>query len=179
MGPGSKVFFLYLLSFALLATGAWLHARQPVLRNYARVLVAGGLAAVYFTTYAAHHVTNLQVIPSAGLDGALLLVWAGFMVWLADRMKSEVLALFATCLGYYTAVITQVGTFTLYSNLLLTVASVFFLVRHRWALLSSVSLVATYFAYSFWRFWHGGEWRWASSEDGLWTGICFLMSCWP
>ena len=80
------------------------------------MLFAGGLAAVYFTTYAAYHVDNLLVIRDAVLDGALLLAWAGFMVWIADRKKSEVLALFAVGLAYYTSVITRVGSFTLYST---------------------------------------------------------------
>ena len=47
----------------------------------------------------------------------MLLAWAGFMVWIADRKKSEVLALFAVGLAYYTSIITRVGSFTLYSNL--------------------------------------------------------------
>jgi len=178
LGPGGKVAALYLLGFGLLGVGAWLHRKQESLKNYARVLVAGGLAAVYFTTYAAHHVVNLRVIGSATLDGTLLLAWAAFIVWLADRMKSEVLALFATGLGYYTAVITSVGAFTLYSNLVLTTASVFFLVRNRWALLSRISLAATYCAYAFWRFYHQGDWRWATPEEGLWQGLYFLMSYW-
>jgi hypothetical protein len=178
IGPPGKVAVLYVLSFGLLGAGAWLYRRQESLKNYARVLVAGGLAAVYFTTYAAHHVANLQVIGSPVLDGALLLAWAGFIVWLADRMKSEVLALFATGLGYYTAVMTSVGSFTLYSNLVLTLAAVFFLVRNRWAVLSSVSLAATYFAYAFWRFYHQGEWRWATPDQGLWHGAWFLICYW-
>jgi uncharacterized membrane protein len=178
IGPGGKVALLYVVSFGLLGVGGWLHRRQETLKNYARVLIAGGLAAVYFTTYAAHHVANLRVIASPALDGALLLVWAGLIVWLADRMKSEVLALFATGLGYYTSVMTSVGSFTLYSNLVLTLAAVFFLVRNRWAMLSSVSLGATYFAYAFWRFYHQGEWRWATPEEGLWQGAFFLMSYW-
>ena len=161
LGPGGKVSLLYFASALLLGAGAWWQ-RKPVtesLRNYGQVLFAGGLAAVYFTTYAAHHIAQLRVIESAVLDGALLLAWAGFMAWIADRRKSEVLALFAVGLAYYSAVITRVGLFTLYSNLVLTLAAVFFLVRNRWATLSFVSLVATYAGYAFWRFFHGGEWR--------------------
>jgi len=108
------------------------------------VLLAGGLAAVYFTTYAAHYNEHLKIIQDRTLAGALLLAWAGFMVWIADRKKSEVLALFAVGLAYYTSIITRVGYFTLYSNLVLTAAAVFFLVRNRWAALSLASLVATY-----------------------------------
>ena len=64
----------------------------------------------------------------AALFFVLLLGWAGFMAFLADRKKSELLSLFAIGLAYYTSVITNIGLFTLYSNLVLTIAAIFFLV---------------------------------------------------
>jgi uncharacterized membrane protein len=181
LSPAGKVSLLYLASGLLLGAGAWWQrkAARESLRNYAQVLFAGGLAAVYFTTYAAYHVPKLQVITSASLDGALLLAWAGFIAWIADRRKSELLALFAVGLAYYTSVITPVEKFTLYSNLLLAATAVFFLVRNRWAGLSWASLIATYASYAFWRFYHGGEgWRWATPNEGLWFGASFLFSYW-
>jgi uncharacterized membrane protein len=180
VGPAGKVSLLYLASGLLLGAGTWWQRKssKESLKNYAQVLFAGGLAAVYFTTYAAHHIPNLRVIGSALLDGALLLGWAGFVVWIADRNKSEVLALFAVGLAYYTSVITRVGSFTLYSNLVLTLAAVFFLVRNRWAALSLASLAATYASYGFWRFFDGSGWHWASPEEGLWFGTYFLISYW-
>ncbi len=176
-GPLGKVILLYVASGVLLGAGARWQRRsvKESLRNYAQVLFAGGLAAVYFTTYAAHHFENLRVIGSPLLDGVLLLGWAGFIAWIADRKKSEVLALFAVGLAYYTSVITRVGAFTLYSNLVLTVAALFFLLRNRWAGLSWASLVATYAAYAYWRFFHGGE-GW--SGPGLGTAASFLGSYW-
>jgi len=176
-GPVGKVVLLYLASGALLGAGAWWQRKnvKESLRNYAQVLFAGGLAAVYFTTYAAHHFENLRVIGSPLLDGVLLFGWAGFIAWIADRKKSEVLALFAVGLAYYTSVITRVGSFTLYSNLVLTVAALFFLVRNRWAGLSWASLVATYASYAYWRFFHGGE-GW--SGPGLGFAASFLWSYW-
>src|SRR5581483_11227339 len=152
LGPGGKVGMLYFASFALLGVGTWLQRKEEKLRNYAHVLVAGGLAAVYFTTFAAYHVTALRIIHSALTDGTLLLVWAGFIVWLADRKKSEIMALFAVLLAYYSSAITHAELFTLYSNLVLTLAAVFFLVRNRWATLSFASLAGTYAGYAFWRF---------------------------
>src|SRR5439155_13406269 len=160
-GPAGKLTLLYLLSGTLLALGTWFHRKQESLKNYAQVLFAGGLAAVYFSTYAAYHIPALQVIRSAVVDGALLFAWAAYVVWLADRRKSETLALFAVGLAFYSSVITHVGLFTLYSNLILTIAAVFFLVRNRWATLSFATLAASYGGYAFWRFYHGGEWHWA------------------
>jgi uncharacterized membrane protein len=181
MGAVGKVSLLYLASGLLLGAGAWWQRKSvgEALHNYAQVLFAGGLAAVYFTTYAAHHLPTLRVIESALLDGALLLGWAAFIAWIADRRKSELLALFATGLAYYTSIITPVNGFTLYSNLVLALATLFFLVRNRWAGLSWASLIATYASYAWWRFYHGVEgWRWAQPDEGLWLGASFLFSYW-
>ena len=180
MGPAGKLSLLYLASGVLLGVGAWLQrkAAQASLNNFAQVVLAGGLGAVYFTTYAAHHYEPLRVIGSAALDGALLLAWAGFIVWLADRKKSETLALFALGLGYYTAVVTRVGTFTLYSNLVLTVATVFFLVRNRWAHLTLAGLVASYGGFAFWRFFHDGHWLLGAPTEDLVLSALFLAGYW-
>ena len=180
LGPGGKVFLLYVASALMLSGGWWWQRKAGAegLKNYAQVLFAGGMASLYFTTYAAHHIERLRVIQSAGLDGVLLLCCAGFMVWIADRKKSEVLALFAVGLAYYSSIITRVGSFTLYSNLVLTLAAVFFLVRNRWAMLTFGSAVASYAAYSFWRFFDGTAWHWASPAEGLWAGTYFLISYW-
>ena len=180
LGPGGKVSLLYLASGLLLVAGWWWQRKavKETLKNYAQVLFAGGLAALYFTTYAAHHLEPLQIIHSPLLDGVLLLLCAGFMVWAAERKGSEVLALFAVGLAYYTSIITRVGYFTLWSNLVLSAAAVFFLVRNRWAALSFGSLVATYAAYGFWRFFDGSNWHWASPQEGLWSGTAFLMMYW-
>jgi uncharacterized membrane protein len=180
LGAGGKLTLLYFASGTLLGLGAWWQrtAAKQALKNYGQVLFAGGLAAVYFTTYAAHYVPNLRVLASPTLAGTLLLAWAAFIVWIANRRQSQVLALFAVGLAYYTSVITRVGDFTLYSNLILACAAVFFLVRNRWATLSVASLVGTYAAYAFWRFLHGSQWRWATPEEGLWKGAIFLMCYW-
>ena len=180
LGPAGKISLLYLASGLLLGAGAWWLRRsaKASLKNYAQVLFAGGLATVYFTTYAAHHIPPLRVIESAVADGMLLLGWAGVIAWIADRRKSEVMALFAIGLAFFTSVITRVGEFTLWSNLILTVAAVVFLVRNRWATLSFASLITSYAGYSFWRFLHADGWRWAATDENLWLGAGFLASYW-
>ncbi len=180
LGPGGKISLLYLASGLLLGAGAWWQRRnvKESLKNYAQVLFAGGLAAVYFTTYAAHHIPQLRVIQNALVDGTLLLVWAGVIAGIADRRKSEIMALFAVGLAFFTSVITRVGEFTLYSNLILTVAAVFFLVRNRWTALSFASLATSYAGYAFWRFLHDDGWRWATPDENLSLGAGFLACYW-
>jgi hypothetical protein len=173
LGPLGKVVLLYAASAGLLAAGKILPRKQERLKNYGQVLFAGGLAAVYFTTYAAYHFQNLRVISSPILDGVLLLAWTAYIVWLADRKKSEVLAVFAIGLAYYTALITNVGNFTLISNLFLAIAAVFFLVRNRWVTLTFLSIAASYGSFFYWRYYtnDGGidEFAGRLSICGYWT----------
>ncbi len=180
LGPAGKISLLYLASGLLLAAGTWWQRRnvKEPLKNFAQVVFAGGLAAVYFTTYAAHHIPPLRIIQSALFDGTLLLAWAGIVAWLADRRKSEVMAMFAVGLAFFTSVITRVGEFTLWSNLILTIAAVFFLVRNRWTTLSFASLITTYAGYAFWRFLREDGWRWANPDENLLFGAGFLASYW-
>src|SRR5262245_30179039 len=182
LGPAGKIGLLYSIGAAMLGTGTCLQRRREkdAVKNFGQVLIAGGLAAVYFTTYAAHYFTPLQVIASPTLAGFLLFGWACFIVWLAERKKSEVLGFFAVALAYYTSIISPIARFTLYSNLILTVAAVFFLVRNRWAGVSFLSLAATYLSYAYWRFYHDGQllWRWNLDPRDFWTGNLFLLGYW-
>jgi uncharacterized membrane protein len=180
LGPGGKLTLIYFAGVLLGGAGTWLQRRgeKPALKNYGQVLFAGALATIYFATYAAHYLPPLRVIESGVLDGILLLAWVGVIVWIADHRKSEILALFAICLAYYTAVVTDIGLFTLYSNVILTAAAVFFLLRNRWATLSIVTLPATYGAFVFWRFYHHGDFVWNLPSTQLTYGNVFLAGYW-
>ncbi len=152
--------------------------REGIAEELRPGVVCRGLGGGLFYDLRGSSFEPLGVISSPLLDGALLLAWAGFMAWVADRRKSEALALLAVLLAYYTSVITRVGSFTLYSNLILSVAALFFLVRNRWATLTYLSVAGTYAAYGFWRFFNGSAWHWAQPEEGLWAGASFLMGYW-
>ena len=131
LGPAAKVGLLYLGAGAVAGVGAWLERSRQAresgrVRQYARIVLAGGLAAVYYVTYAAHFYERLRVIQSPLLAGTLLLAWAAFMVWLAERRGSETLATVAILLAYYTSAINEgVAGFTLASNVFLSAGAVF------------------------------------------------------
>lgn len=179
LGPVGKLSLLYLASGALLGLGGWLQRgkEQLAVRNFGQVVFAGGLAAVYFTTYAAHHSDVLRIIDSPLVSALALLVWAGFMVWVADRKKSEALALFALCLAYYTGVVAHIGLFTLYSNLVLTLVGVLLLLRNRWISLSFGCLIGTYAGFVFWRFYDAG-WSWDLNPEAVYKGNVVLGCYW-
>ena len=143
-GAFGKLALLYLCAGALAAVGMWLDRKRDEMRGYAKVLLAGGAATAYYATYAAHFVERLRVIESPLIGGVALLAAAGALIWLADRQRSEPLALLAVLLAYYTSAINPIGPFTLFSCLLLTGTAVFFLVRHRWRRLPFAALVGSY-----------------------------------
>ena len=130
------------------------------LKNYGQVLLAGGFAGVYFTTYAAHVIPQVQIIDSATFALLLLFAWGGFMVWVADRLKSETVALFAIGASYYATYVPLIhadGTgevsdwVILFSNLVLAVAAVVFMLRNRWLKMPVLSLSASYAGFLLWR----------------------------
>ena len=179
LGPGGKIGLMYLAGGLLLGTGALIGRRDERLRNYGQVLVAGGFAAIYFTTYAAHYVSSLRVIANPTLAGIFLLSCAALIVFYADRKRSEPTALFAILLAYYTASLHPIGIFTLASNLVLTVAAVFFLVRNRWSALTVASLAASYASYAFWRHLRGAPgWHLAIPPETFVLGAAFLSGYW-
>ena len=175
LGPWGKLSLLALAGGLLTGAGVWLEKAKEALRNYGRVLLAGGAAALYYTTYAAHFVAPLKVIENPLVGGALLLAVGGGIIGFAQRRRSETVALLAILLSYCTSAINPIGSFTLFSNLLLTSAAVFFLIRHRWTTTSFVSLVATYGSYAFWRFHQFAE---AGITGSFGIGPTFLAGYW-
>lgn len=172
MGPAGKLSMLMLAAGGLFGLGARLEKKREELVNYARVLMAGGIAAAYYTIYAAHFVERLRVIESPVLGGTLLLALGGGIVWFANRKRSEPVALLAVLLSYYTSAINPVGTFTLFSSFILACVAVYFVWRNGWAKLSSAALFATYASYGYWRFVQGG------ALTPVWTGALFLAGYW-
>ena len=155
--PGAKVAGLYGLSALMGGIGFWLQRVKEVFKNYGQVLLAGGVAGVYFTTYAAHILEPVRVIPDPTVALLLLLVWGGFIVWVADRLKSETIALFAIGASYYATYVPLIHSgmvsnwVILASNVILAVAASAFMWRNRWLRLPVLSMAAGYVGFVIWR----------------------------
>lgn len=175
LGPGGKLAMIALAGAALCGAGRRLERKGESLRNYGRVLFAGGCAALYYTAYAAHFVKALQVISNPIAGGLLLLTLAGGMVAVAHRRKSEPVALLAVLLSYYTSSINPIGAFTLFSSLLLTGCAMFFLVRNRWSRLTFASLLGTYASYAWWRIYGASA---GGAATSVATQLSFLAGYW-
>jgi hypothetical protein len=143
MGPWSRLVVLTATSIGLITAGLKIE-RISRLTVYGRTLAGGGLACLYYTLYGATYVTPLQVIHNQLLGGFLLLVWSAYVLYLAEKKKSELLSVFAIALAYFSSAITPVGDFTMVANLILSLTAVVFLIRNAWAGLSYLCLVGTY-----------------------------------
>ena len=178
--PGLKVCLLYTISFGLLGLGTWVERTRGTLKNYGEVLAAGGFASVYFTTFSAYRVEQLQVIHSPFVAGVLLLLWAGVMVAAADWRKSQTLGIMGVLLGYYTLLINEATLFSLFSALVLALAAVVLLLRNRWMVVGYLSLSGTYLSFAYWRYPYVLEW-FANVQprlDHFWPPYLFLLCYW-
>lgn len=179
-GPAVKVLMLYVAGGVLVAVGARLEKKSENLRNYGRVLLAGGAAAIYYTTYAAAFVRQLQIVHNPLIGGILLLAVAGVAIRLAERRKSQPVALLSILLAYYTSAINPLTRFSLVSSVVLTVAALYFLLRYRWIATSFAALAGTYLSFGFWRF-YSTETLWPSlalTTGDFWLGAIFLTFYW-
>jgi len=113
---------------------------------FGRTITAMALAWLYLTAYAAYYYEPLRIIGSPLVAGFLLLLWSIYVLLLAERKKSQILALFAVTLAYISTAINPVGSFTMVADLFLAATAMVFLLRNGWAVLSTFSLIGTYLA---------------------------------
>ena len=176
LGPGAKLAGMAAVSLGLAYAGRSLTRREGALQNYGQVLLAGGLGGVYLTLYAAHFFPALRVIDNLPVAVGLLMCWAGFVVWLADRFRFSVMAGFALGLAYYTNALQPAAWMSLLGNAVVSAAAWMLVMRRGWRMFSAFSLVASYAGYAYWRF-RGDDGD--PSVGGLsWLGLGFLVSYW-
>lgn len=154
-GPAPKLLAIALAG-GLLAGAGFVLKRTSAVVGYARVLIAGGLAVLYYCAYAAHFVPTLRVVPSPLAAGLLLLAAAFLVFWVADRERSRGLAGATILLAFYTTAINPVGGFPVVGSLVLAVGAVILLLRRRWSAVPAVGVLACYAAFSYWRVFGSG-----------------------
>ncbi|MFZ4774715.1 MAG: DUF2339 domain-containing protein, partial [Terrimicrobiaceae bacterium] len=179
-GSLAKLGLMYLAGATLCAAGLLIERGRESLKSYASVLLAGGVASIYYTTYAAHYVPSLRIIGSPLLAGLLLVALAGIIGWMADRRNSQSTAGLAIVLAFYASAVNPLTYFTLFSNALLGAAAVVLMVRKRWMVVPFLALAATYWSYLYWRL--AESWRfWEVSRPGdadLNVRLAFLSVYW-
>jgi hypothetical protein len=149
---GGKAALAYTLSAVLLGLGVW-GEKSERYRNLARVVLGGGWAATYGTTYALHHADAMRLVgPEVGF--ALLFVVAAGIVAHSLRYNSQVVTGFAYVLGFVTVVLGRINLGTVVASALLAASLVVVLWKRKWYWLEPVGIAATY----------GVHWLWLQQE---------------
>lgn len=183
LGSFIKLGLLYSAGGLLTGVGLYLERRGEAMRGFSRILIAGGLAAIYYTTYAAHYSESLRVIASPTLATGLLLGVALGIGWMADRRNSQPLGSLAVALAFYASAVNPPDSFTLVSNAILCLATLGLVWRRKWMGAPFLALVGAYVSYlhwlvapvlKSWRFWEfdGG------GQGGLGLKLGFLLTYW-
>lgn len=155
-GPAIKVTFFMTVSLTLTGIGLWLENRRKRFRQYGRVVASGGLAAGYYTIYAAHFVPALHVIHSPILAGTLITLWAAIILAYAVWKQSRVVAVMAIGLAFYGTVVNPSGWLSLFSALLLSSAGIWLMLRFKWIAIGMTTMISAYAAHAFWLGLHPG-----------------------
>lgn len=146
LGPWGKLGIMGFVSVAASILGQRLERKRPGMAFFARTLTAAGWAGLYATIYSAYSVDNLKVISDPLIEGLLLLAWSVFVFLMAERKKSQTLALFSITLAYIGTASNPIDHFTMAADLLLAAMAVLFLLRNGWTVLPIFSVVGTYLA---------------------------------
>lgn len=149
LGPWAKLAIGLAVGAALVGGGVWLE-RRPALQWYARGLIGGGWAVLYFTVYAMHHLPAVRVLPSALADLCLLAVIAAGATWQSLKYRSQAITALALLLGFLTTCISDVTYFTLASSALLVTALAWLVVRLAWERLFVYGVAVSYVTYLLW-----------------------------
>jgi len=143
MSPAGRVAIGLAASAALLIAGVVFEKRERY-RNFARGLLGGGWAALYFTVYAAQAIDAAKVIDNP-VAGALLLLAVGVgMVVHSLRYRSETVTGIAYFLAFATLRITQVTALSVMALVPLAASLLYLAHRFGWRTMALVGLVATY-----------------------------------
>ncbi len=168
-GAGSRLMAMYLGAIALTLTGIFCERSRESLRAYGRTLASGGLAAIYYATFAAHNVTALKVIDSPIMGAFLLGISALLFVGYAHWKQSPRIMSTALGLAFYSTAIHPIGWMACLSALVLSSVGILTFIKNRWASAGFVSLIASYVSFAWWQLLVGSP-----SESTHW----FLPAYW-
>lgn len=146
LGPGGRVLFGFAVSLAMLIGGV-VFERRVRYRLFARGLIGGGWAAVYFTTYAMHGVEAARIVHRPALASIMLLTVAAGMIAHSLRYRSEAVTGLAYVIGFVTIAISPVSTFSLFASLPLVATLLIVAQRFAWNRMPLFGVIFAYSAY--------------------------------
>lgn len=147
LGPAGRIAVGFVVSGVILACGVVLERRARYVM-FARGLIGGGWAALYFTTYAMHGLEASRVIEDP-LVGMLLLGAAAVgMVVHSLRYRSEIVTGLAYFIGFVTIAISPVSGFSVAASVPLAGSLLFLAHKFSWVNMAVAGVIATYGTYA-------------------------------
>ena len=143
VGPAGRVAISLAASVSMLAAGAVLEPRDRY-RTFARGLLGGGWAALYFTVYAMHAVAAARILDDAFLAAALLAAVSAGMILHSLRYRSQTVTGLAYFIAFLTLGITEVSSFSLVALIPLAASLLYVTSRFGWRGLGRLGLAATW-----------------------------------
>jgi predicted membrane protein DUF2339 len=142
-GPAGRVIIGVLVSFTMLVAGVVVERREGY-RIFARGLLGGGWAALYFTVYAMHAIPAAKVIDDPYVASALLLVVATGMIVHSLRYRSQAVTGLAYFIAFATLVLADVTPFAVFALIPLAGSLLYVAYRFNWFAMAFFGLFATY-----------------------------------
>jgi uncharacterized membrane protein len=153
LGPFGKTLCVYAAFISMWVTGV-VFERLERYSSWAKIMVAGGWAGIYVTTFLIHYLPEARLIPDPAMDVFLLMAIAAGMILHSLKYKTESL----TTLCYFIAFITislsinlaEQTFFPLLASGVLAVSMLFILRYLGWTWLALFSVVACYGTHAIW-----------------------------
>lgn len=152
IGPPEKVMIGYAVALAFIGYGCLSRKGRDV---FGQIILGGGLAGLYFTTYAAFFISQMQLFDAPLWAFPVLLACLAFMAVVAHLRRSQTVAGISFFLAYYTVVVSCTQqtpdldnmVYALLTCAALAVATLLFHIAHRWILFTWLALIATHVTY--------------------------------
>lgn len=142
-GPAGRVAIGLVMSLAMLGGGIALERREGY-RIFARGLLGGGWAALYFTTYAMHALPAARIVENPYLASALLLAVAAGMILHSLRYRSQTVSGLAYFIAFATLALSDVTLFAVIALIPLAGALLYTAYRFSWFAMAFFGLFATW-----------------------------------
>jgi uncharacterized membrane protein len=143
VGPAGRVAIGMAVGLTMLVGGVLLERRTGY-AIFARGLIGGGWAAVYFTTFAMHGLPTAKVIDNPYLATALLLGVATAMILHSLRYRSQTVSGLAYFIAFATLALSESTPFSVLALLPLAGSLLYVAYRFDWYQMAVFGLFATY-----------------------------------
>jgi hypothetical protein len=143
VGPAGRVAIGYGISLAMLIAGVVIE-RKPGFAVFARGLIGGGWAALYFTTYAMHALPAARVIDNPIVGSVILLIVAAGMIGHSLHYRSQTVSGLAYFIAFGTLALSETTPFAVLALIPLAASLLVLAYRFDWYRMAVFGLFATY-----------------------------------